>query len=159
MPWIEEIVRAGAIGAVIAERDPVVVSRLRGTVLIEHVTRVRWCCEAVPDRRGDDPRVDLDALGMRLRDERIERVKWERCDARLRARHHRTVAEAIPAASHLDDERVEARGLRLRDELGDLRLVEDALAERIHPVRAELTLSGTRRRGPKLHENREKEQD
>jgi hypothetical protein len=49
----------------------------------------------------------------------------------------------------------EVRGLRLSDQLGDLGLGVDALAERVDPVRAELVLRGARLRRTRLHEDRQ----
>ena len=159
MARIEKVVGSGAIGPVVTARDPVVRARLRRPVHVEDVVRVERRRDAVPDGGGDDPGVHLDALGVRLGDERVERVVWEWCDAGLRARHHCAVAEAVAAASDLHDECVEVRGLRGRDELRNLHLVEDAFAECVHPERAELALRRARLRRAGLKEDGEDEQE
>src|SRR5919106_2830895 len=97
---------------------------------VEDVLRIERRDGAVPDRRGDDPGVDLDAFRVRLGDEGVERIERQSYDVRLRPRHHRAIAEAVAAATDLHNEGVEVRGFRLRDELCDLRVAKDAFAER-----------------------------
>jgi hypothetical protein len=91
---------------------------------------------AVPHRCRDDPRVHLDALSVRGREQRLQRVKT-RSD-RFVHRQPRTKAEAVATAYDLGHDRVRVGGLGRTDKRVDLGLVVDALAEGVRPERAEL---------------------
>jgi hypothetical protein len=80
--------------------------------------------------------VDFDALRMRRRDERLERV--EPGGERFVHRKARAKAEAVAPAHDLGDDRVRVGSLGRADELVDLGLGIHAFAERIRPERAEL---------------------
>ena len=94
---------------------------------------------AAPERRRDDPGVDFDALRVRLVDERLQRIEREWREAGLiGARHRRAVAETVAAPDDLRDDRIQVRGLRRGDDRVDARRIEQVVAERVDPVRAEL---------------------
>ena len=163
MPRIEEPVRgrarAFAKGPVVLHAEPVVVSGLARPVQVEGVTRIERWGRAVPESCGDDPRVDLDSGRVRLRDDGVQRVVGPRGDPSLGARHAGAVAETIATPTDLNDQRVDIRRLRRIHELRDLRVVEDPLAECVHPERTKLACRSARlRRRPQGGNDRENEE-
>ena len=140
--WIEEPIRrrarALAESTVVADPEPLVVPGFRRPVLVERMARIERRDRAVPKGGRDDPRMDLNAGRVSLGDDRVERVVRARCDPGLRAGHAGAVAEAVTAPPDLNDQGVYVRGFRRVDQLRRLRVVEDPLAERVHPERAEL---------------------
>jgi hypothetical protein len=90
--------------------------------------------------------VHLDALRVRLVDERLQRVERGWRDPRLLgARDRCAIAEAVAAAHGLYDDRVEPRRLGRCDDRIDPRRVEEVVTEGVDPVRAELTPRRRRR--------------
>ena len=87
----------------------------------------------------------FDALRVRFVDERLQWIEREgRETGLIRARDRRAIAEAITPPHGLHDDRVESRGLRARDDGIDAWRIEQIVAERVDPVRAELAPGGCR---------------
>ena len=163
MAWIEEPVRRGARAlakrSVVTNAEPVFVSGLRRPVLVERVGRIERRHRAVPERGRDDPGMNLNAGLVGFADDRVERVVGTGRDVRLRSRHAGAVAETIATPTDLNDQRVDIRRLRRVHELRDLRVVEDPLAECVHPERTKLACRSARLgRRPQGDNDREKEE-
>jgi hypothetical protein len=123
---------------------------------VEDMARVCRRGGAVPHRRRDDPGVDLDALSVRRRDERLQRI--ERAGDPRCERETGTQAEAVSTSYDLRDDRVRVCGPGRGDERVDLRLVVEPIAEGVGPERAELTAGrGGRRDGKLLRDRPERE--
>ena len=137
MTGIEEPVVVELAQTVGPRHHPVVATQRRGAVKIEDVVRIVRRRRAVPDGGGDDPCVDLDPLSVRRLDERLERIETG-SDTRIGHRHARAEAEAIAATNDLGDDRIGMGGPGRGDERAYLRLVVEALAERVRPERAKL---------------------
>ena len=164
MAGVEEPVRGRARALaqcpVVLHSQPVFVSRLARSMQVERVIRVDRRRRAVPQRRRDDPGVDLNSSRVRLRDDRSKRVVRPWRDPGLGSRHAGAIAETIATPADLHDQRVDVRRLCRVHELRDLRVVEDPFAKRVHPERTKLACRGARlRRGPQGHNDRENEEE
>ena len=138
---VEEPIGVQLLQAVGALCQPIGVADGGRAVGVEHVRRVGWGSVPAPDRRRDDPGVDLDPVGVCLVYQCLEGIERGGVEARLLGAGGRgAVAEAIATADDLGHDRVGVDGLRGRDDIVDLARRVHAVAERVDPIGPELAL-------------------
>jgi hypothetical protein len=98
---------------VVGTRHDRIRRRIETAVAVEDVVgigRRKEVRRPVPDRVGDDEGVDLEAVGVGLADQILQRIESRRDRRAIRRRFERVEVPRIAAASHLREDGVRLRG-------------------------------------------------